>query len=276
MQIQDIIDNDNSILRNNFVIDRHALQIMQPINEAGQLQCERQKFPRIDFAHGYPEWWLLYQTEIKTPSEHAQEGKTYDAEIQLDHVYQVPRKQREIGKVAIFLDGNVNASRWDFLDKLICQWREVEEQTRRDCCLESVPPYAGCRNPSRPACGETATSIPDTTATTITSLETSKSSGAEPDLGTTTATTSTVDSERTKVTTMVADTDTFAPSMGEPGAFRTGPNEKFSCEAYSNVDFARMCKPDGCCTTRQKDKTFCKRMLSQVSKRHEIGMRPML
>lgn len=238
-KFSDVIDNDNSILRNNFVIDRHALQIMQPVNEAGELQCERQKFPRIDFAHGYPEWWLLYQTEVKTPSEHAQDGKMYDAEIQLDHVYQVPRKQREIGKVAIFLDGNVNASKWDFLDKLICQWREVEEQTRKDCCLESVPPYAACRNPSRPACGKTAT------------IE-SNPSEFEPDLDSTKPTSSVVDSER--------------PSVAETGAFRTSSNEKFSCEAYPNVDFARMCKPEGCCETRQKDKTFCKSIYLEFRK----------
>lgn len=149
---QDIVDNDSSILRNNFVVHRHALQIKQPLNANGKLQCERNKFPRIDFAFGFPEWWLLYQTEIKTPSEHYQEGNQYAAEIQLDHVYQINRRQREIAKVAIFLDENSAAERWDFLDKLICQWREVEDATRKDCCLESVPPYPGCRNPIRPAC----------------------------------------------------------------------------------------------------------------------------
>ena len=161
---KEIIDNEKAMLRNGFIIDRHALQIMQPVDANGTLQCLKRKFPRIDFAFGYPEWWLLYQTEVKTPSEHAQDGKRYDAEIQLDHVYEVDRNQREIGKVAIFLDGDSSANRWDFLDKLICQWREIEEKTRKDCCLESVPvPYEGCRNPVRPACGLELDTLGDST-----------------------------------------------------------------------------------------------------------------
>lgn len=180
----DLVDNDSAMLRNNFVIDRHALQIMQPIDASGKLQCERRKFPRIDFAFGFPEWWLLYQTEVKTPSEHTQDGKRYEAEIQLDHVYQVDRRQREIGKVAMFLDGNSSVPRWDFLDKLICQWREVEDATREDCCLESVPPYPGCRNPTRPACGSASPVSSDNSAANVEPgvmvTSTATSSTAEP------------------------------------------------------------------------------------------------
>jgi hypothetical protein len=49
------------------------------------------------------------------------------------------------------MEADPNRERWDFLDKLICQWREVEEKTRDECGLESVPPYPGCRNPTREA-----------------------------------------------------------------------------------------------------------------------------
>ena len=93
----DTIDNqDGSLLRNNFIIDRHALQIMQPVDSDGLLRCKDQKFPRIDFSYGFPNEWYMYQTEVKVPSEHTQEGKRYDAEVQLDHVYSIDLPRREV------------------------------------------------------------------------------------------------------------------------------------------------------------------------------------
>jgi hypothetical protein len=102
----------------------------------------------LDYSKGFPDWWFLSHTEITVPSEHTQEGKYYDAEVHLAHFYSVDH-QRKVGKVALFLEADPNRERWDFLDKLICQWREVEEQTRDECGLESVPAYPGCRNPTR-------------------------------------------------------------------------------------------------------------------------------
>ena len=75
----DIVDNPNSELRNNFLIRRHSLQILMPISEDGVLQCDdRNKgrmFPRLDYSKGFPNWWHLSHTEITVPSEHTQEGK---------------------------------------------------------------------------------------------------------------------------------------------------------------------------------------------------------
>jgi len=147
-----IINNPNTPEPNNFRIRRHALQILQPVDENGELQCVRRDgrnaFPRLDYSKGFPNWWHLSHTEITVPSEHFQEGKQYDAEVHLAHFYEIEH-ERKMGKVAIFLESDPNKAQWPFLDKLICQWREVEEKTREECGLESVPPYPGCRNPTR-------------------------------------------------------------------------------------------------------------------------------
>ena len=153
----DITKNGYSIHSNNFKIQRHSLQILQPINENGELQCDDVKrgaeFPRLDYSKGFPDFWYLSHTEVTVPSEHTQEGKRYGAEVHLSHFYSIDFERR-IGKVAIFVEADETRERWDFLDKLICQWREEEEKTRDECHLESVPPYPGCRNPDRRA-GET-------------------------------------------------------------------------------------------------------------------------
>jgi hypothetical protein len=41
----------------------------------------------IDFSAGFPDDWNLKFTDIKVPSEHVQDGKQYDAEVILSHVY---------------------------------------------------------------------------------------------------------------------------------------------------------------------------------------------
>jgi len=252
----DIVDNDSAMLRNNLVIDRNALQIMQPLNADGELQCERQKFPRIDFASGYPEFWLLYQTEVKMPSEHTQDGKRYDAEIQLDHVYEADRQQREIGKVAIFLDGHSSASKWDFLDKLICQWREVEDKTREDCCLGSVPPYPGCRNPTRLACGETTDS--DTPASSKPTVTVGSDPGTTLDPVTTTP--EPITTADFSSTTLDPDATSHIITASGAGAFRNSANKTFSCSLFPDVTYDRMCKDNGCCQNPRQAGKFCHTM----------------
>jgi hypothetical protein len=39
----------------------------------------------------------------------------------------------------------VGVEPWPYLDKLICQWRAVEEETRSACNLDPAPPYGRCR-----------------------------------------------------------------------------------------------------------------------------------
>lgn len=58
--------------------------------------------------------------------------------------------------MALFLEGVQGIPHWEFLDKLICQWRETEEQNRAQCGLPSVLDYSGCRNPIR---GRTAAPV---------------------------------------------------------------------------------------------------------------------
>jgi hypothetical protein len=90
-----------------FTIERHALRISQPIEvydnakddtdgvvDGVRLKCQLKgrgsKFGRIDFSKGFADWWYLSHIDVRVPSEHTQQGKRYDAEIQLAHFYSVP------------------------------------------------------------------------------------------------------------------------------------------------------------------------------------------
>jgi hypothetical protein len=44
-------------------------------------------WPNIDFSRGFPDPWHLAFTDISVPSQHVQDGKRYDAEVVLSHVY---------------------------------------------------------------------------------------------------------------------------------------------------------------------------------------------
>lgn len=47
--------------------------------------------------------------------------------------------------IGVFLDARENVERYPYLDKLICQWREYEENVRKECGLGSVRShYPGC------------------------------------------------------------------------------------------------------------------------------------
>jgi Eukaryotic-type carbonic anhydrase len=79
--------------QNGFRIERHALQIVQPIvlNATGQyvLNCQQKgkSWGRIDFSRGFTAWWYLSHIDLHVPSENLQEGKRYDAELQMYHFY---------------------------------------------------------------------------------------------------------------------------------------------------------------------------------------------
>ncbi|KAG7372545.1 Eukaryotic-type carbonic anhydrase [Nitzschia inconspicua] len=145
-----------------FTIERHALRISQPIEtydnieddtdgvpDGVRLMCRipgrGSRFGRIDFSKGFSDWWHLSHTDIRVPSEHTQEGRRYDAEIQLAHFYSIPW-WNEMATVSIFLDGSSpNNPVYRYLDKVICQWRRYEFQVRQECGLEPVEgSYPGC------------------------------------------------------------------------------------------------------------------------------------
>ena len=81
-----------------FTVQRHALQIRQPMEEyepnmyqvaCAQGQSQTKRWGRIDFSRGYPNWWFLSHIDFHVPSEHTQEGKRFDAEMQMYHFYSV-------------------------------------------------------------------------------------------------------------------------------------------------------------------------------------------
>lgn len=97
---EDIIDNDDAMHRNGFQIERHALQILTPVDDDGDLQCFNEtlgaRYPRLDYSKGFPNWWHLAHTEISVPSEHTQEGKRYDAEVTLAHFYEMEHYRNQV------------------------------------------------------------------------------------------------------------------------------------------------------------------------------------
>ena len=105
----DLVDNAHSIHRNNFLIRRHALQILQPVDDGGVLQCvdnnllgrinetdHGRVYPRLDVSKGFPKYFLLAHTEISVPSQHTQEGIRYDAEVSMAHFYEEAFPTREV------------------------------------------------------------------------------------------------------------------------------------------------------------------------------------
>lgn len=135
-------------MMSHFSIERQALKIQIPTTSTGQIGCADFKgnriFPRLDYSHGFPNWWFLDHTSISVPSQHYQEGHQYDAEVILAHFYETQSTKNQLGQVSIFLDAYATAPSWPFLDKLICQWRRVEEQVRQTCGHAPVTPYGRC------------------------------------------------------------------------------------------------------------------------------------
>jgi hypothetical protein len=135
-------------VEDQFIIGRSGLTHKIPVKNNGDIDCKaldgERRFPRLDYSKGYSDWWFLSQTDISVPSEHVQHGKRYDAEVVLSHFYEFDHPWNMVGKVAIFLDAYENEAPWHFLDKLICQWRRVEEKSRSNCNLPPAPVYKMC------------------------------------------------------------------------------------------------------------------------------------
>ena len=88
---------DQLVAKNAIFVDRHALRIVQPIVPGGdgnlthRLACRSTdaSWGRIDFSKGFSQWWYLSHIDFHVPSEHTQEGKRYDGEMQMYHFYSV-------------------------------------------------------------------------------------------------------------------------------------------------------------------------------------------
>jgi hypothetical protein len=137
-----------SDMQDQFVINRHALQIHTPLTSDGDIDCANsageRKYPRLDYSKGFPDWWHLDRTDIKVPSEHTQHGKRYAAEVSLSHFYELDHYKNQIGYVTIFLQDYPDERPWHYLDKLICQFRREEEKQRSECGLPPAPVYKMC------------------------------------------------------------------------------------------------------------------------------------
>lgn len=121
--------------------------------------------------------------DIHAPSEHHQNGRQYSAEIQLYHTFSVSGREAgvdnevclslagclyvngntanrssclriarpQLAAVTVFLQEYDDAPDNMILNKLLCKWRQVEEENRRQCGLPSVTAqYDGCTVYNRP------------------------------------------------------------------------------------------------------------------------------
>ena len=147
--------------QDQFTIERHGLRIGQPITvykdmvndtdgvaDGVKLECRVKgrgsKFGRIDFSKGFSDWWYLSHTDLHVPSEHTQEGKRYDAEIQMYHFYSIDY-DNEMAAISVFMNAYDDAPPYRYLDKVICRWREKEFNTRKECGLDPIEfSYPGC------------------------------------------------------------------------------------------------------------------------------------
>ena len=95
--------------KNGFRIERHALKVVQPIvlNATGSyaLGCQQKgkSWGRIDFSRGFSAWWYLSHIDLHVPSEHVQEGKRYDAELQMYHFYSKSGEEAGVDNEVRFL-----------------------------------------------------------------------------------------------------------------------------------------------------------------------------
>lgn len=80
-------------MKDQFTIERHALQIHTPQLSNGEIDCyseeKGRRYPRLDYSKGFPDWWWMQRTDIMVPSQHAQEGVHYAAEVHLAHFYEL-------------------------------------------------------------------------------------------------------------------------------------------------------------------------------------------
>lgn len=91
----------------------------------------------------------LSHIDVHIPGEHTQDGRSYDAEIEMKHFYSTTAEEagveNELGTVSVFMNAYEDAAPYRFLDKVICQWRRKEFEVRTACGLDPVEStYPGC------------------------------------------------------------------------------------------------------------------------------------
>ena len=78
----------------HFEILPHVLRVSQP-----DTACSQE--PVIDYSFGFPNPWILKYTDVAVPSLHRQEGRQYDAEVVMSHVYSVDKAGTRVRQVTI-------------------------------------------------------------------------------------------------------------------------------------------------------------------------------
>lgn len=87
-------------MKDQFTIERHALQIHIPQLSNGEIDCYEQdkgrRYPRLDYSKGFPDWWWMQRIDIMVPSQHSQQGVLYEAEVNLAHFYELAHDKNDV------------------------------------------------------------------------------------------------------------------------------------------------------------------------------------
>jgi hypothetical protein len=123
----------------DWYVRRRTRSITAPLNSFDFTILTLHNFD-FDFCHR----WYLSHMDLHVPSEHHQEGKQYSAEIEMFHFYSLDF-DNEMATVSVFMEAYDDAPPYKYLDKVICQWRRKEYNTRLQCGLDPVEStYPGC------------------------------------------------------------------------------------------------------------------------------------
>lgn len=162
----------------------------------------------------------------------------------------------QLGHISIFMQDYPDAESWAYLDKLICAWRKVEEETRRNCGLPPAEPYGRCQlfrgqDPTPEWMAEAGLGdLPPTAKPTSSPTE---SPTDTPPLAPLDTTKSPVTSPVTQPTSSPVDPPTASPVESPVGG--RGPPPPITCGGGS---MQRMCDSnDPCCESKRADTPFC-------------------
>jgi hypothetical protein len=94
-------------MKDQFTIERHALQIHIPQQSNGDIACVdedgKRRYPRLDYSKGFPDWWWMQRMDVTVPSQHTQQGFQYAGEVTLAHFYEVQHEKNQVCSIILMM-----------------------------------------------------------------------------------------------------------------------------------------------------------------------------
>ena len=86
-------------MKDQFTINRHALQMHIPQLPNGDIDCiedGQRRYAKADFSKGFPDWFYFQRMDIHVPSQHTQDGTRYAGELVLAHFYEQQHVKNQV------------------------------------------------------------------------------------------------------------------------------------------------------------------------------------